>query len=42
LIDSTLELHATPSGASQQFLYALFQRAARADGAIGKVRPEVR
>jgi SAM-dependent methyltransferase len=42
LIDSTLELHATPSGASQQFLYALFQRAAMADGAIGKVRPEVR
>jgi SAM-dependent methyltransferase len=27
LIDSTLELHATPFGTSQQFLYALFQRA---------------
>ncbi|KAA0070121.1 class I SAM-dependent methyltransferase [Rhodanobacter sp. T12-5] len=26
LIDSTLELHATPFGNTQQFLYALFQR----------------
>ena len=37
LIDSTLELHATPFGTTQPFLYALFQRTSAADGAINKV-----
>ena len=37
LIDSMLELHATPFGTTQPFLYALFQRTTAADGAVRKV-----